>query len=221
MYYYRIDGKYIDNNFENFKNIEKFSKSVFNKKAEIPSENDKKSMKVLAQENAKKQAKKEKDKEKEKEKDKESKLESKSKSKSNKKANEEKASTSTADAVACVNDGSYDPYSLSNLSKFLIENKTIQFYDKKNNTVTLSITKDNQICLDKLEKTVCLENDRFSIKADPIRVADIERSDVVVPYRKIPYSPVFIKPEPKPAVAYRDPSKPSSKFMKKYGSGSY
>jgi uncharacterized protein with von Willebrand factor type A (vWA) domain len=208
MYYYRIDGKYIDNNFENFENIEKF-----NKNAKIPSEKQKAKMKVLAQENAKKQAKKEA----EAEKNKESK--SKSKSKSNKEAKEENASTSTAAGSACINDGSYNPFSLSNLSKYIKEKNTIQFYDKKNNTVTLSITKDNQICLDKLEKTVCLGNDRFSIKADPKRVADIERSDLVVPYRKIPYSPVFIKPKPK--VSYRDPSKPSSKFMKKYGTGTY
>ena len=79
------------------------------------------------------------------------------------------------------------------------------------------MTKDNQICLSKLDRTVCIASNRFSINADPIRVADIERGDVVIPYRKKPSPPIYIKPKPKPAVPFRDPSKPLSVFMKKYG----
>jgi hypothetical protein len=83
------------------------------------------------------------------------------------------------------------------------------------------MTKNNEICLSKLDRTVCVANNRFSINAPPIRVADIERGDVIVPYRKKPSPPIYIKPKPKPAVPYHNPDKPLSVFMKKYGTVVY
>jgi len=93
--------------------------------------------------------------------------------------------------------------------------------DKKKNLVNLNITKNNEICLTKLDRTVCIAANRFKIDAPPMRVADIERGDVIIPYRKKPSPPIYIKPPPKPAVPYRDPTKPLSTFMKKFGTVVY
>jgi hypothetical protein len=114
-----------------------------------------------------------------------------------------------------------DPYSIKNVTKYLNGNNILRFYDKKMKEVSMILTKANEICLTKADRTVCVANNRFSINADPIRVADIERGDVVIPYRKKPSPPIYIKPKPKPAVPFRDPSKPLSVFMKKYGTVVY
>jgi hypothetical protein len=112
-------------------------------------------------------------------------------------------------------------YSIPSVTKFIEENKNIKFFDKKKNVVNLNITKNNEICLTKLDRTVCVAANRFRIDAPAVRVADIERGDVIVPYRKKPSPPIYIKPKPKPAVPFRNPNKPLSVFMKKYGSVSY
>jgi hypothetical protein len=114
-----------------------------------------------------------------------------------------------------------DPYSIKNVTKYLNGNHILRFYDKKMKEVSMIVTKANEICLTKADRTVCIANNRFSINADPIRVADIERGDVIIPYRKKPSPPIYIKPKPKPAVPFRDPSKPLSVFMKKYGTVVY
>ena len=112
-------------------------------------------------------------------------------------------------------------YSIPSVTKYIQENKNIKFLDKKKNVVNLNITKNNEICLTKLDRTVCIAANRFKIDAPPIRVADIERGDVIIPYRKKPSPPIYIKPKPKPAVPYRDPTKPLSTFMKKFGTVVY
>jgi hypothetical protein len=114
-----------------------------------------------------------------------------------------------------------DPYSIKNITKYLDSNRILRFYDKKMKEVSMILTKANEICLTKADRTVCVANNRFSINADPIRVADIERGDVIIPYRKKPSPPIYIKPKPKPAVPYRNPNKPLSVFMKKYGTVVY
>jgi hypothetical protein len=114
-----------------------------------------------------------------------------------------------------------DPYSIKNVTKYLDDNHILRFYDKKMKEVSMIVTKANEICLTKADRTVCIANNRFSINADPIRVADIERGDVVIPYRKKPSPPIYIKPKPKPAVPFRNPNKPLSVFMRKYGTVVY
>jgi len=263
MSYYKIDGSYVDNDnptysFTNIqysgikvpsqRKIEKFSSSVFNKSASIPSETDKdKLRKYIAD---KKKQKKIKEKKLEAAKIKAEKhaniseitgsfsMEINGDSKipvaNIKKENKDETSTKTTKKsktkptpkpkkkfTPTIIKKPENPYSLVNLTKHLEKAKLLNFYDKKNKATVLTITKANEICLTKKDRTVCIADNRFSIKADPIRVADIERGDVIIPYRKKPSPPIYIKPKPKPAVPYHDPSKPRSTLMRKYGTVIY
>jgi len=261
MSYYKIDGTYVDNdkptysftniNFSGIKTsppkkIEKFSTSVFNKDASIPSETDKDKLRKIMKKILIKKKEREKKLEAAKTKaekhasiseitgsfsmeingqnkipvaitkDEAKKLSQKSKTK--------KTSTPTKPKkkiTPTIIKKREDPYSLVNLTKHLEKAKLLNFYDKKNKATILTITKANEICLTKKDRTVCIADNRFSIKADPIRVADIERGDVIIPYRKKPSPPVYIKPKPKPAVPFHDPSKPRSTLMRKYGTVIY
>jgi hypothetical protein len=263
MSYYKIDGTYVDNdkptysftniNFSGIKTsppkkIEKFSTSVFNKDASIPSETDKDKLRKIMKKILIKK------------KEREKKLEA-AKTKAEKHASiseitgsfsmeingdskipvanlkkENKVQTSTKTTkksktkptpkpkkkfTPTIIKKPEDPYSLVNLTKHLEKAKLLNFYDKKNKATVITVTKANEICLTKKDRTVCIADNRFSIKADPIRVADIERGDVIIPYRKKPSPPVYIKPKPKPAVPFHDPSKPRSTLMRKYGTVIY
>jgi hypothetical protein len=52
------------------------------------------------------------------------------------------------------------------INYFIQKNKLINFYDKYKNLVTLNITNDNDICISKLEKDICLKDSQFEINID-------------------------------------------------------
>lgn len=55
---------------------------------------------------------------------------------------------------------------LQKINYFIQKNKLINFYDKYKNLVTLNITNDNDICISKLEKDICLKDSQFEINID-------------------------------------------------------
>lgn len=118
--------------------------------------------------------------------------------------NQFKKDLKTAVNLLDTNDNISD---INNVTSYLNKNNFLRFYDKKKNEVILKVNKNNEICIAKSDREVCLKDEDFILKVDNSINQNIKKENKLKQEKKKEITGLEIKfPVPKPK---KEPKKPN------------